>query len=243
MKDLIKVLGKPLVFEEAVKYFGDKLPVTSEEFQQIAGKYKSHAFTVSGYSQVQILNKFHKVLLKSIEEGTTMEQFKKDMNNFLEDKGYTGITNFQADNIYRTNLQTAYNVGHYTQMTDESVMKLRPYWLYDAVNDRHTRPSHKAMDGRVFKADSPVWDTWYPPNGHRCRCGVTTLSKRQVQDRNLKVEQDAPLASIVDGAHVNILPDKNFGNNPAKVPFKPDIKGYPEVLQKVYAKRQKKKGT
>ena len=32
-------------------------------------------------------------------------------------------------------------------MTDPDVMQLRPYWMYDAVNDSHTRPSH-LCDGR-----------------------------------------------------------------------------------------------
>ena len=48
------------------------------------------------------------------------------------------------------------------------------------------------MDGRVFQADSPVWDTWYPPNGFRCRCTVRSLSKRQVEQMGLTVEEKAP---------------------------------------------------
>ena len=114
------------------------------------------------------------------------------MNEFLASEGYEGLDPLQADLIFRTNIQTAYNVGHYEQMTDPGVMKLRPYWQYDAVNDAHTRPSHLAMDGRVFPADSAVWDSWFPPNGFRCRCTVKTLSKRQVEARGLKVEQSAP---------------------------------------------------
>ena len=81
------------------------------------------------------------------------------MNGFLESEGYEGMTPIQADLIFRTNVQTAYNAGHYEQMSDPAVRQLRPYWQYDAVNDTHTRPSHLAMDGRVYPADSPVWDT------------------------------------------------------------------------------------
>lgn len=61
-------------------------------------------------------------------------------------------------------------------MTEPGVKELRPYWQYDAVNDSKTRPSHLAMDGRVFMADDPIWDTWFPPNGFKCRCTVKTLS-------------------------------------------------------------------
>lgn len=148
----------------------------------------------------------------------------------LTSEGYEGLDPLQADLIFRTNIQTAYNVGHYEQMTDPGVMKLRPYWQYDAVNDAHTRPSHLAMDGRVFPADSAVWDSWFPPNGFRCRCTVKTLSKRQVEARGLKVEQSAP---------GGVMPDPHFSTNPAKVRFTPDLKDYPEALVKAYKKREK----
>lgn len=229
-------------FEEAVKYFGDKLVLTPKEFYKLAEEYRSLAFTVSGYTKVQTLKKFHDEILNAIENGLTMEQFKETMNDFLAAKGYEGLTAFQADNIFRTNVQSAYQAGHYEAMTSPMVKKLRPFWLYDAVNDRSTRPSHLAMDGKVFPADHPIWDVWYPPNGFRCRCGVRTLSERQVQAMGLTVETEVPkVEELSDGRVVNILPDPNFSRNTAKERFTPDLKGYPESLKKAYGKQQKQK--
>ncbi|MBU5312229.1 minor capsid protein [Tissierella carlieri] len=242
MKDIFELLTKEeIVFEEAVNYFKGKIPIKASEFYKLAEEYKSLAFTVSGYSKTQVLNKFYEELLKAIEEGTTMKDFKDKMNEFLEKKGYDGITNFQADNIFRTNIQTAYQVGHYKQMTSPEVLKYRPYWQYDAVNDKHTRPSHLAMDGRVYRADDPIWDTWYPPNGYRCRCGVKTLSERQVKERGLTIETGTPIAVEVDGKFVQILPDPNFANNSAKADFTPDLKDYPESIRKAFEKRESSK--
>lgn len=238
MKDLFELLTKQIVFEEAVSYFGEKVPMKPSEFYKLADEYRHKAFTVSGYSKIQVLNQFHDELLKAIKEGTTMRDFKNNMNEFLEKKGYEGITNFQSDNIFRTNIQTAYQVGHYQQMTTPEVLRARPFWEYDAVNDKGTRPTHLAMDGRVFKADDPVWDTWYPPNGYRCRCGVKTLSERQVKERGLTVETGTPVAAEVNGRFVNVLPDPNFSNNPAKVAFTPDLKDYPEPLKKAFERRE-----
>jgi SPP1 gp7 family putative phage head morphogenesis protein len=236
-----KLSTDKLTFEEAVKYFGDKIALTPAQFRKIGSKYQTLAFTVSGYTKVQLLNAFHDELLKAIEDGTTMEKFRQNMNDFLEQKGYEGVTPFQADNIFRTNVQTAYQVGHYEQMTDPEVMKLRPYWQYDAVNDSHTRPSHLAMDGKVFRADSPVWDTWYPPNGFRCRCTVHTLSQRQVDEMGLTVSDDVPRSTeLNDGRFVNVRPDPHFSTNPAKTQFDPDLSGYPEPLVKAYKKMEQK---
>lgn len=233
---------KDITFEEAVDYFKERVPVTASQFYKIAEEYRSLAFTVSGYASVQILKRFYEEILAALEEGNTLQEFRANMNDFLETEGYEGITPLQADNIFRTNIQTAYNVGHYEQMSDPAVKELRPYWEYDAVQDTHTRRSHLAMDGRVFPADSPVWDIWFPPNGFRCRCTVRSLSKRQVEQRGLKVETEVPRsATLADGRFVSIMPDPMFNTNPAKVRFKPNLEGYPEPLRRAYEKRQKAK--
>lgn len=145
-------------------------------------------------------------VLKMIENADSLEQLRELME---DDTAVAEL--YQAENIFRTNIQTAYNVGHYKQMTEPGVKALRPYWQYDAVNDSKTRPSHLAMDGRVFMADDPIWDTWFPPNGFKCRCTVKTLSKRQMEQRGLTVETEAPRAArLEDGRFVNILPDPQF---------------------------------
>ncbi len=238
--DLLTTEG--FVFEEAAKYFGDKIPVTPSEFYKLADEHRTRAFTVSGYSKIQVLKKFHDELQKAIEEGTTKDEFRNRMNDFLANKGYEGVTNYQADNIFRMNTQTAYQVGHYSQMTSPDVMKLRPYWQYDAVNDQHTRPSHMAMDGKVFRADDPIWDIWYPPNGFGCRCGVNTLSERQVRERGFTVETEVPRAAEVDGKFVNILPDRDFRTNPAKRAFTPDLEGYPDSMKNAFYSREQSNG-
>lgn len=223
-EELCKVLSRDFKFEEAEKYFKEKLPVTKDEFEKLSAKYQKIAFTVAGYTDAEIVNRFYKEVLKAIEEGISLYKFKEDMNGFLEANGYDMASSFQADNIFRTNLQTAYNVGHYEQMTDEDVINLRPYWQYIAVDDDNTRPEHAAMDGLVFRADDPVWDTWYPPNGYRCRCTVKSLSERQLKKLGLDVCNN----------NITVKPDKGFETNPAKRDFKPDISKFPESIQKAY---------
>lgn len=232
--------GGDMTFEEAVEYFRQRVPVTASVFYSIAYDYRTLAFTVSGYSAIQIIRQFYEELLAALEQGNTLAEFRANMNDFLERQGYEGITPYQAENIFRTNIQTAYNVGHYKQMTGPDVMELRPYWQYVAVNDSRTRPSHLAMDGRVYPADHPVWDIWFPPNGFKCRCTVRTLSRQQVERLGLQVESDMPKsARLENGRFVNILPDPHFASNPAKTPWKPDLEGYPEPLAKAFREREK----
>lgn len=237
-----KLTGGDATFEDAVDYFGGKAPITASEFYKLEDEYKTLAFTISGYTKAEMLGQFFEELKAAIETGATMEEFRESTNDFLQNNGYKGLTPFQADNIYRTNTQTAFNVGHYRQMTQPSVLKARPYWQYDAVNDSRTRPSHLAMDGKVFPADSPIWDTWFPPNGFRCRCTVKSLSAQQVKERGLTVEEKVPRGVMLpDGRFANILPDPHFSVNPAKVPFTPDLSGLPEPIARAYKASQNAK--
>ena len=228
-----------MTFEEAVSYFSERIPITAAQFRRLADEYRNLAFTVSGYTSARILNQFYEAILEAIEEGKTMQQFRSEMNEFLELRGYEGLTLFQADNIFRTNIQTAYNAGHHAQMTQPEVLAHRPYWQYDAVNDSRTRPSHLAMDGKVFPADSPIWDIWYPPNGFRCRCTVRSLSQRDVERMGLTVEDDVlPIEQLPDGRFVGMMPDPQFSTNPAKTRFEPDMEGYPESIVQAYKSRE-----
>lgn len=104
-----------MTFQEAVDYFKERVPVTAETFYQIAEEYRALAFTVSGYTKAQILKKFYDELLSALEEGSTLQEFQANMNDFLESEGYEGLNPEQADLIFRTNIQTAYNVGHYSK--------------------------------------------------------------------------------------------------------------------------------
>ena len=71
------VHGGEFRFEEAVSYFDKKVPVTAGVFYDLADHYRALAFTVSGYTEAQIIKKFYDELLDALENGTTMEQFRQ----------------------------------------------------------------------------------------------------------------------------------------------------------------------
>ncbi len=161
MFDEAEFIFENLPFEEALKYFQSKVPLTEEEFFRLAKGARTRAFTVSGVARLDALKDLHGSLTDAIQKGTSLADWKKDVQMILR---HWDIGGWRAETIYRTNLQTAYQVGRYEQMTDPDVLEMRPYWRYVAVMDSHTRPTHAAMNGRVFAADDPIWDHWYPPN-------------------------------------------------------------------------------
>lgn len=232
-------LTKDFIFKEAAAFLKGKKALPAEIYKRLSGESRAKAFTVSGYTSLVVLQEFLDCLTKAVEEGTTKEQFREDMNHFLTDHGYEGIDPWHSDNIFRTNMQTALNAGHYEGMTDETVMKLRPYWRYRTAGDGHVRESHAVMEGRVYRADDPIWDIWYPPNGFKCRCLVVSLSKKQVERMGLRVEKDPPME--IDhgtGRARPQFPDKGFSGNPAKSAWKPNMAGISPELKKIFRERK-----
>ena len=156
------------LFQSALDFLKQKKSLPSKLYRELEEEARARAFTVSGYTTLEILEQFLQELEAGVEQGTTKEVFREKMNAFLEEKGYEGMNPWKADVVYRTNLQTAYNAGHYKAMTDPTTRKLRPYWQYITAGDGDVRPSHAAMQGKVFRCDDPIWDIWDPPNGFRC---------------------------------------------------------------------------
>jgi len=231
---------KPLPFEEAIEAFKGLLPMTADEFYALAEEARAAAFTVAGVSRMDILMDMHGAIDKAIAAGETLADFTNRVDDIFQARGWAapeGFTPWRMETIFRTNVQTAYSTGRYKQMVEQK--EAFPNWEYDAVNDSDTRPSHAALDGKIFPADHPFWDTWYPPNGYNCRCGVNPVHK----DEDVTVEEEDPTGGLIepiDPVTGNKLParpllaDKGWDHNPAKQRWQPDLDKYPEELRKQF---------
>lgn len=214
---------KVMPFAEAVEFFRDKFPMTDAEYKTLVaevGEYAgSLAFTVSRIASADLLQDLHGEILKAIEEGGTFFEFREGIDEIMARRGWEGLAPYRLDNIFRTNIQTAYNVGRYKQM--KAIAERRPYWEYDAVNDAYTRPSHLAQDGKIYRHDHPFWDTWMPSNGFRCRCVVHSISAQEMEEEKLKEETQV----------TKLQPDEGFRHNPAEQQWRPDPEKYDPALR------------
>ncbi len=225
------------IFRLAVEFLSSKEAVSTEVYKQLQKQAKDRAFTVAHYASAEILNQFLRELVDAVEDGTTYTTFKENMNTFLERNGYTATNPWHLDVIYQTNLQTAYNAGHYANM--QAAKRYRPYWQYKTAGDGNVRESHAAMQDKVYAADDPIWNVWYPPNGYRCRCTVVSLTKEQVEKRNLQVSSKPPRSLVGDTI---VFPDKGFSNNPATTPWMPDTSNFNSTLKLVLKEKMKQDG-
>jgi SPP1 gp7 family putative phage head morphogenesis protein len=241
MPDLPKNIDlEPLPFDEAIAFFADKVPLSVDEFYALARAMRARAFTVARVMSMDVITDIRDALLSAIEAGETLADFRAGLSETMSARGWEGLTPWHAETVFRNNIQTSYSVGRWNQMKDSAD---RFYGEYDAVNDSHTRPTHAAMDGKIYPMDHPFWDTWWPPNGHRCRCGVNPVHKYVVEEEGLKVETDDPTNMLIEpkdpvsGKKMParpLVPDPGWDTHPGKTPWDPDLSRYPAELRKKF---------
>lgn len=248
--DLAYAIGLPP--EKAIAYFESKGYKIGFRWQDVAAETHARAFTVAGVMKVDVLQDIRQALATSLEKGTTLAEFKRQLTPILERKGWIGkgmivdqatgeiegkrLTPRRLDTIFQTNMQSAYMAGRYASQLE--AVDTHPYWEYVAVLDSRTRPAHRALSGAIYRYDDPFWQTFYPPNGFRCRCRVRTRTRAWVEDKHGPVYDSSgrlvqvevvdrsgtkrPALAYQDPATgKKMLPDPGFDSNPGAQWMKP----------------------
>lgn len=232
----------------AVEYLRSKNVQVSDRWHHVWQEAHARAFTVAGVARDDVLADIQTSLKNALAKGETFAQWRDGLNKTLENRGWIGragvdtsgefhggkIAPHRLDTIFRTNMQSAYMAGRYE--AQRANLADRPYWQYVAVLDGRTRPAHRALNGRTFRADDAFWRSFYPPNGFRCRCRVRALAADQVGNgegqtplSESKGKLDTVKVPIYPGTSVRrpvarfetapgkyVTPDPGFSYNPAE---------------------------
>jgi len=179
-------------------YLRSLTPVTKDVFDGLSAQYKRDAFTIAGVSDVRLIQKVRDELADTMEKGGTRADFEAAVKKLTSDAGVAEITAFTLDTVFSTNMQKAYSLGRYEQMTEPAVMDALPFWEYMTVGDDRVRQEHAEIDGFQARAIDPVWNKIYPPNGFNCRCIVIALLAEQAGEDASEggMERLPPLAML-----------------------------------------------
>lgn len=175
-----ETIGKANVpFAEAINYARKRNIVLPDVYYgKLIAQQRSQAVSVAGLSSIEQIKFVVDQLDKVLKQGKTFKDFQDAVKaNTLG----IDLPKHRLDNIFRTNIQSAYNRGRWEQQA--KVAATRPFLMYDAINDGRTRPAHHAMDNVILPRDHDWWKSHYPPNGYRCRCTVISLTEAQAKKR------------------------------------------------------------
>ena len=178
-----------LPFNEQISYFRGKVDLPTRSWTDIYTAEHENAFVIAGAIKRDLLADLRGAVEKSIANGTTLEQFRKDFDLVVGKHGwqYQGERGWRTNVIWETNLRQSYNAGREAQMADPELRKRRPYGIYRHGDSAHPRPMHLAWNGITLPLDDPWWSTHTPQNGWGCKCKKFMASARDIERQGLTI--------------------------------------------------------
>ena len=168
--------SRPLLnlgWREAIREFIERGVMDPDELSTLLRDYTQRSAIARQLMLEHVQEVVRGELVKSLEEGKTFPEFVKALRDGDLDLDLTNKPYLQ--NVFRTNVQSAYGAGRFRAMQDPDVLAERPYVEYRTVGDARVRESHRALEGKVFDARSDEWHTIAPPNGYNCFPGDTLV--------------------------------------------------------------------
>jgi SPP1 gp7 family putative phage head morphogenesis protein len=161
-----------LPFEDAIQTFLERDIISPEEFQALSDAARTRAFTATNLATDTLVRLAYSKITVALGEGTTLREFAQAIREGEASLGISASDPAYVENVYRTNVASAYGAGRYRQITSPAVQAARPYVEYRTAGDSRVRPNHRRLNGLIFRQDDPAWPKYAPPNGFQCRCSI-----------------------------------------------------------------------
>lgn len=147
------------------------------------------------------------------ELGLTDEEIITKLKEDME-----GIVDKHWYNAFFMPVQTAF------MLTIDSVFDQRniSFYKFNTQRDNRVRPSHRLLDGNIYRRNSAVGKRMIPPIAYGCRCYITPVLVKDARNVQTKPPNSKP---------------EFYGT---KKSWKLDESGYPTALYKQYLKQKRK---
>ncbi len=174
-------LFTPSPDKDAQRFLGGKTAVSKTVFDGLLPELRPYAFTVAGVENVTILKKLRDRIAE-LPAGADWDEIKTDLaaeiSPWLGNDTAAGLR--RAETLLRTHGYQAFAVTQHRTLKAQT--DVFPWWEYDTANDDRVRSSHAALDGKVFPANSPFWQSHFPPWEWGCRCNIIARSEDDVAE-------------------------------------------------------------
>jgi uncharacterized protein with gpF-like domain len=193
--------------KEALAFLKNKGLKPGFNYQDVWREEHGYGFTVAKAMQVDVLESIRGELVKALQEGRTLAQFKKDLTPALQRLGWWGqkemtdpltgeVKEVQLGSprrlrtIYDTNMRQARAAGQWQRA--ERTKKALPYLKYELGPSKEHRPEHAAWSGMILPVDDPWWNTHMPPNGWGCKCRVRQITRWEFEKTGERLSNPPP---------------------------------------------------
>jgi SPP1 gp7 family putative phage head morphogenesis protein len=213
-------------YDGAVKALADRLDAKIDRLDVLRRVYQAEAVKVLSRvsdATIEKIETFQEKMERAIaeklaekgiheaaERGEHVRGGIQAMRDAFNAAGLTPDNSYTLENLFRTQIQTAYAAGRWQQDQDPAVQEILWGYKYVTVGDDRVRPEHQALDGTTLPKDDPQWRSIWPPNGYSCRCTAISI----FEERKAVYP---PAVAEIDGKAVVPGPDPGFANNAGEI--------------------------
>lgn len=178
-------------------------------WREVADLYATeHAFAMAHQADMKIVKRVQQAIAESIRKGNPIPKAAKEINAILNEVG--DYTRAYSELVFRTNASTAFTAGQFQQAADPAVADLIMAFEFVAVEDADTRPNHLAANGLVAPTRDRIWNTFAPPIGHACRCGLIARDRFWLEAEGL-IDRNGNVRRRIPPNFSQARPDPGFG--------------------------------
>lgn len=174
------------------------LPLVSREVMEgLLPELRAYAFTITGLDVGDQMARVRD-MLKAVPLGDkTWDKARKEIAAELDDALGGKVAQRRAELLLRTHVFRGYAAARYRNLIAQ--VDVFPFWQYKTHGDGNVRPSHAALNGKIFPAGHEIWQKIFPPWDWGCRCLIVPLTERAA---GLVMERGKPSASDAKEAHL-----------------------------------------
>jgi SPP1 gp7 family putative phage head morphogenesis protein len=185
------MIAKPLPHTEARERIAGLPRVSREVMDGMLPELKAYAFTITGLDVGDQMAKVQDTLAAVPAGEKTWEESKKEIAAELADALGGKQAERRAELLLRTHVFRGYAAARYRTLMEQA--DVFPFWQYKTHGDGNVRPSHMALNGKIFPAGHDIWQRIFPPWDWGCRCLVVPLTAgavKRMQDAGMPAPKD-----------------------------------------------------
>ncbi len=205
-----------VTFQQAVDAIIERNPLLAQAPDFVGGKPRfvqvqefyrdGPGFALAKSTELKVTRRAQAIIERAMSDGMESRDAIDQIAALSED-----FSTAYAENVFRTNLNTASTAGTFDMASDPVVRVVAPLMHYSATKDVSTRKNHLAMHGTAAPVEHAIWNERSTPAGYACRCTLDLLTKPMARRMGLMTEDGRLIVRI---PNPGVRADPGFGTRP-----------------------------